>query len=79
MVVMADAPGSWLAWAADGELAAGDVLAEADAAAEDAASFTAPGLLEWGPDFPARKATAPTAASTTTAATAISQPRREER
>jgi hypothetical protein len=76
---MAAAPGSGVAWEAGGELEAGEVLAEADATGEDAAAFTLPGPLEWGPAFPARKATAPTAASTTTAATAISQPRRDER
>jgi hypothetical protein len=76
---MAAAPGSEVAGEADGELEADEVLAEADATGEDAAAFTLPGPLEWCPAFPARKATAPTAASTTTAVTAISQPRRGER
>ena len=60
---------------AGAELEAPEVLAEVDATAEDAAAFTVPGLFEW---CPARKATAPTA-STTAAATAINQLRRDER
>jgi len=63
---------------AGAELEAPEVLAEVDATAEDAAAFTVPGLFEWCPAWPTRKATAPTA-STTTAATAINQLRRDER
>jgi hypothetical protein len=77
MAVMVAAPGSWLAdELADGELAAGELAAE-DVTGPEAAAFTVP--LEWGFALPARKATDPTAASTTTAATAISQTRLDER
>jgi hypothetical protein len=86
MAVMAAAPGSWPAEdeLADAELVAGELaageVAAGDLAAtdEDAAAFTAPVLPE-GLAFPARKATVPTTASTTTAATAISQTRFGER
>jgi len=90
MAAMAAAPGGWLADAeltaaelapagvAPADLAPADV-APADVTGEDAAAFTALAPPGWGFALPARKATVPTAASTTTAATAISQTRRPER
>jgi len=85
MAAMAAVPDGWLADAelAPAELAAAELapaeLAAADVTGEDAAAFTALVPPEWGFALPARKATVPTAASTTTAATAISQTRRPER
>jgi hypothetical protein len=80
MVDMAAVPGSWVsggelagAELAGAELAEPAELAACDAALEDCAAFTVPGLSEWGFARPARKATAPTATSTTTATIAIGQ------
>ena len=70
---MAAAPGGWVGAEEDGAtegLAAGDVT-DGDTPATLPALFAVVGF-----PFPARKATAPTAASTTTATTAISTPRR---
>jgi hypothetical protein len=82
MVDMAAAPGCWVGEAelAGAELGgaefAGAELAPCDAALEDCAAFTVPGLFEWGLARPARKATAPTAISTITAAIPMGQARR---
>jgi hypothetical protein len=68
---MAAAPGSWV-------LAEGDVTG--DVAPAGLGAPEAGGAPPWpGPIFPATKAPAPTEASTATAATAISQPRRSGR